>query len=381
MRNRWLVLIASMTLAVLAQAGPASSQQGPIKVGLDVPASGGDAFEGHEISQGAQLAFEEQNAAGGVGGRRVETVLGDNQCDPAVGVNSVRRLVNVDKVDAMIGSGCSSVTLAVMPILQQGGVPSLDVTATNPRITQQSGVGGNPWKFRLNLNDELMATVFARRVIAKEVKSLAIFAVQTDYGRGASEIFKRELPGVRVVSEEYYPIGQAEFRSILTRTKSLNPEGFLLIADYPEAAQIISQAREVGMSGFKVYGRGTVVTPEMLKLLQNACWADGAKEANFWAPNEATKDLANRYQARFKEPLTRTSGMGYFGAQTLLQAMKTIKGDINAKSIRDALEKIDFNLPGLGQVKFDDHHQVHYPMYILAVQNCQVNILETVPTN
>jgi branched-chain amino acid transport system substrate-binding protein len=184
-----------------------------------------------------------------------------------------------------------------------------------------------------------------------------------------------------VVSEEYYPIGQAEFRPILTRTKSLNPEGFLLIADYPEAAQIISQAREVGMSGFKVYGRGTVVTPEMLKLLQNACWANGAKEANFWAPNEATKDLANRYQARFKEPLTRTSGMGYLGAQTLLQAMKTIQGDINAKSIRDAMEKLDFNLPGLGQVKFDDHHQVHYPMYILSVQNCQVNILETVPTN
>lgn len=388
MRRRIVMWALSGALAVtslgvpLIPAGVASAQdnQGPIKIGLDVPYTGPDAFEGVEISQGVQLAVDEQNAAGGIGGRQLETVLGDNQCDPGVGVSSVRRLIDVDQVDVMIGSGCSSVTLAVMPLLQQGEVPSLDVTATNPQISADSGVGGNPWKFRLNLDDQMMAAVFAKRVIEPEVSSLAIFAVQTDYGRGAVEAFKENLPNVKIVAEEYFPLGQADFRSLVTKVKDLSPEGLLIIGDYPEASQIITQSREVGLDKVKLFGRGTVVTPEMLALLADPCWAEGAKEANFWAPNPESEDLANRYKAKFGDELTRTAGMGYFGAKTLFAAMENIDGEINRQSIRDALEKVDLDLPGLGHVSFDDHHQAHYPMFINGVKDCKIVVLETVST-
>jgi branched-chain amino acid transport system substrate-binding protein len=377
-----MVLVATGLGAPLAspQGVLAQDDQGPILIGLDVPYTGPDAFEGVEISQGVQLAVDEQNAAGGIHGRQIETVLGDNQCDPGVGVNSARRLIDIDQVDVMIGSGCSSVTLAVMPLLAQGEVPSLDVTATNPQITADSGVGGNPWKFRLNLNDQLMAAIFADRVIGKEVSSLAIFAVQTDYGRGAVEAFKENLPSVSIVAEEYFPLGQADFRPLVTKVKDLNPEGLLIIGDYPEASQIITQAREVGLDNIKLYGRGTVVTPEMLALLQDPCWAEGAKEANFWAPNPEAQDIADRYKAKFDEELTRTAGMGYYGAMTLFAAMESIDGTIDRQSIWDALETVDLDLAGLGHVNFDEHHQAHYPMYINGVENCEVVALETVPT-
>ena len=64
---------------------------------------------------------------------------------------------------------------------------------------------------------------------------------------------------------------------MVTKVKDLNPEGLLIVGDYPEASQIITQAREVGLDNLKLYGRGTVVTPEMLALLQDPCWAEGAK--------------------------------------------------------------------------------------------------------
>ena len=151
-----------------------------------------DAFEGLEISQGVQLAVDEQNAAGGINGRQLETVIGDNQCDPGVGVNSARHLIDVDQVDVMIGSGCSSVTLAVMPLLQQGEVPPLMSRRRTRRSPKDLVSAGIPGSFGLNLNDALMAKIFAERVIEKEVKSLAIFAVQTiDYGRGAVERSRR----------------------------------------------------------------------------------------------------------------------------------------------------------------------------------------------
>ncbi|TMI83341.1 MAG: ABC transporter substrate-binding protein [Bacillati bacterium ANGP1] len=379
-RVMWLAL--ATILPAVASIGYLHNSQaaGPIKIGLDVPSSGSDAFEGTHIARGVQLALEEQNKEGGIGGRQLETALGDNQCDPSVGVNSARYLVNVAQADVMIGSACSSVTLAVMPIIQQAQVPELDVTATSPKITQQSGVGGNIWKFRLNLNDEMMDAVFAQKVLAKDVKSLSILAVNTDYGRDAAGIFQRNLPGIKVLSTDYYTQGQPDFRALLTKVKALNPEGLLLISDYPDAAQIINQGHEVGLTGVKLFGRGSVATNDLLKLLPDPSWAQGAKEVNFWVPGPTARSLANRYQARFNEPLNRDAGMGYFGAETLIAAMKDIKGDITRKSIRDALERVNVTISGLGHVQFDDHHQAHYPMYILQIWNGMVRILETIPT-
>src|SRR5438445_13871522 len=102
-RVMWLAL--ATILPAVASIGYLQNSQaaGPIKIGLDVPSSGSDAFEGTHIAKGVQLALEEQNAKGGIGGRQLQTVLGDNQCDPAVGVNSARYLVSVAQVDAMIG--------------------------------------------------------------------------------------------------------------------------------------------------------------------------------------------------------------------------------------------------------------------------------------
>jgi branched-chain amino acid transport system substrate-binding protein len=379
---RRTALALALMLILLGLVGDAQgiSAGRPIKVGLSVP-YGGNSPEGRDTVFGAQLAFEEQNHSGGVGGRELQHVIGDNQCDPAVGVNAVRHLINVDTVDAVIGSVCSSVSLAVMPILQGAKVPNLDVSSTNPKIGQLMGAGGNIWYFRLNLDDGMMASVFAHQIILKEVKSLAIFAVQTDYGRGAVEVFKRNLQGVKIVAEEYYPMGQNDFRALLTKAKSENPKGFLIVGDYPEASQVVIQAHEVGWEGYKLYGRGSVVTPEMMKLLPNPSWLEGAKEANFWAPSPAASYLAARYKKRFNEDLTRDGGMGYFGGRTLVEAMKSIKGEINRKSIRDALEKVNFDLPGLGHVKFDSYHQAHYPMFILTVKNGKISILKTVPTD
>ncbi len=113
---------------------------------------------------------------------------------------------------------------------------------------------------------------------------------------------------------------------------------------------------------------------------------EGAKEVNFWIPNEEAADLQNRYKAKYGEVLLRDNGMGYFGIQVLAQAIKNcgkLTGDLAAdrSCIRDGLEKVDMTIPGLGQVKFDDHHQAHYPMFITTIKNGKVEIITRVPTS
>jgi branched-chain amino acid transport system substrate-binding protein len=210
-RNKLLIslsIFATCSVVLVTFGGARSSVAAglaAIKVGLDIPYSGTDQFEGHHYYQAAQLFFDRVNKMGGLDGHKFQYILGDNQCDPGVGVNSARKLLAQDKVDVMVGSACSSVTLAVMPLLKQFKVPEIDATATNPTISQESGVGGNIWKFRLNLNDGLMDTVFAKKVLAPAAKTLALFAVNTDYGRAAVSLFQTALSdaGSKVVDVLY----------------------------------------------------------------------------------------------------------------------------------------------------------------------------------
>ena len=380
----WRLLgYAFVVVCVVSLAGPGFSAPGaaPVKIGLNMDYSGAAAFEGQGVYKGATLAFDEANAAGGVNGHRFIPILGDNQCDPSVGINAIRSLIAAN-VDAIIGSNCSSVTLGQMPIIQSARIPMLAVEDSNPKITEQAGVGGNIWMFRLNVNDEAMAVVFGRRVIAKEVKTLAILAAQTDYGRGVVDAMRANTPGVTIVSADYAQLGQSDFRSILTKVKAESPEGVLIAFDYPEGSQILNQMHEVGLTNVKVYSRGVIVAPEVFKLLANPHWADGIKEANFWAPGlPQSKYLEDKYSARYHEPLTRPSGMGYFGAKTLMQAVSMIHGPVTPAAIRSALEKVNFDLPGLGHVQFDSHHQAHYPMALTGIVDGKIVNIATVPTN
>jgi branched-chain amino acid transport system substrate-binding protein len=361
---------------------------GTIKIGLDIPYSGSDQFEGQHYYQASKLIEAELNATGGFMGNKVEFFLGDNQCDPSTGVSAVRKLILNDKVDAIVGSGCSSVALAVMPLLEQYKIPEIDATATNPTISQQSGVGGNIWKFRLNLDDGLMDTVLAQKIVAPESKKVAIISVNTDYGRAASGLLQQSLAssGSSVIDVIYHAQGAPDFRSQLTKVKGENPDGIVMVEDYPDGATILLQAHELGITGVKWYGRGSVVVNDMITVMSKAdpsgyCpLINGIKEVNFWAPNSGSDALAAEYQKMFSTPIHRDVVLSYYAIRLVLDAIKAEGGKHDADSIRLGLKATSENLPGLGQITFDDHNQAHYPMSIVTFQDCKVLTLGTVPT-
>jgi branched-chain amino acid transport system substrate-binding protein len=369
------------------EAPPSGEEAETIKIGLDLPVSGPGGTEGQSIQRGAELAFDEINAAGGVNGHMLELIVGDNQCDSAVGVSALRSLIEVDRVHVTLGSSCSSVSLAVMDILEEEKVASLDVTATNPGITQQAGpAGGNIWKFRLNLNDLLMNEEFATRVIAQEVDSVALMVTNTDYGRGVVEVVNTAIPEI-VVTEEYFALGDADFRPQLTSIKALDPEAIMIIGDYTEASKIIIQMYELGLDQ-RIYGRGSVVTENTLELLPEEAKPlfEGAKEVVFYAITPENAELAENYGEKFGETFNRDNGMGYFGMQVLAEAIKNcgdFSGDLVADRacIREGLAEVSMDIPGIGHIEFDDHHQAHYPMFITTIQDGEAVVIDRVPTD
>jgi branched-chain amino acid transport system substrate-binding protein len=373
----------AMLLGVLLVAAVPGAKSGagakPVRLGVSTILSGPLSLLGQETKEGAQLAAEQINARGGVLGRPISLSFADNACDPAQGINAVGSLVYQNKVAAFVGSGCSSVTLAVMPVIDRAKVVQLEYIATNPKITQLAGVGGNKWQFRLNIDDGIMAKALSD-YIAEQVKSVAIIARNDDYGRGAAAAFRDSLTpkGVRVTNVEYAASGTVDYRAILTKIKGANPEGLIIIDDAPDAAPIALQYTELGMTQ-KIYGRGTVVTPQFQALVHNPKIWDGAVEINRWAPNPGSKDFEVAYEKSYGRAPELTAAMAYYAIHVLAAAVKLAGSDDRA-GIRDALERLSLNFPGLGPVKFDAHHQAHPDMFLVQWQNGKIVTLTRRPT-
>ena len=374
------VLLGAISLAACGgtTAGSSGQTKSPIVIGVSAPTSGSSASVGQDLVEGAKLAAKEINAKGGVDGRQIQIHVADNACDPATGINAVGKLIDEDNVSAIIGSSCSSVTLAVMPVIQRSRVVQLTAGSTNPKITQDAGIGGNQWEYRLNIDDSIMAASFSK-VIAKEARSVVLIGSNDDYGRGAAGAFVEDFKplGTQILGTEYYTRGQADFRPMLTKIKGQAPGGIIVIADAPDAGPMALQAQEVGLTNVKVYGRGTVVTPEFQNLVKNPAVWDGAKEVNRWAPQSSK--FESSYQAEYGRAPRVTAALPYYAVTVLAQAIKQ-GNSADRASIQKQLAKISMCIPEIGPVQFDDHHQAHPDMFITQWDHGAIKTLSREPT-
>ena len=369
-------LLGSVLLALLA--APVAAQS-PIRIGLAAVMSGPVALIGQQSKQGAELRVREINDAGGILGRKLELVVADHACDPAQGINAVTKLISNDNVSAIIGSGCSSVTLAVMPLIARSRIPQLEYLGTNPKITGGAGVGGNTWQFRLNIDDGIMVEALSRYV-GDKVKSVAIIAQNDEYGRGAAAQFKGYLEpaGVKVVSMDFATSGTPDYRPIITKIKGMNPDGLIVVMDAPNAGPLALQTAEMDFKP-KVFGRGTVVTPAFQNLVKNPAIWDGAVEVNRWVDNPGANTFAQAFQKAYGLPPELNNAMAYYAVDVLADAIKRAGSD-DRSAIRDALAKTNLNLAGLGPVKFDANNQAHPDMFLIQWQNGKIALLERRPT-
>ena len=345
----------------------------PIKIGLYGPLTGPVAFLGEGFDFGIQLAIEE--LGGEIGGHPIEYVVADNKCNPTDAVNAVRKLIEEDQVDAIIGGGCSSATVAALPIIAEGQVPAVSATSTNPGIYNEMGVGGNEYQFRINPDDLIMAQGFAEYIVDNsELGSVSLVAENTDFGRGAIAAYKPifESLGAEIATEDYFDLGTADFRPALTSMRAAESGAVLIVMTENDCAAFMRQYREVGVEA-DVYSRGACTSPLFIELTQDdPAVADGIVEFVFFTGLQ-DPDLAERFQARWDTPLTGHRMGGYYAMfHTLAPAIEKVIADgdeINRETIRAALETLQVETPA-GLISFDDHNQA-YTDGVLAVNVLQ----------
>jgi branched-chain amino acid transport system substrate-binding protein len=361
-----------LVLVLLAAVGPAPAQPRgePITVGLLAPLTGSAARWGTYAQNGAGLAADEVNAAGGVLGRPIQVVAADSQCQPAQGVSGLRRLITSDHVSFVIGDICSSVTLAIMPVVAESKVVLVNAGSSHPDITYKAGVGGNAWTFRNYPTDELRTQIVTEYVVKQGARRFSILNVDNDFGRGAAALSKKHVErlGGTLLSEDYFKAGESDFSSVLTKIKGLKPD-VLLFYSLPDSVPPLTQQLKAQGIKVRLAGVAEFTTPDIIKRSQ-ADVLEGAVEGMSWAPvlgGAANQTFVDAYRKKAGDA-PQVHAFTHYESLKLLARAIAEAGSADPAKVRDALTKIQYD--GLmGKVRFDDHNQAEVPMAILAVEN------------
>lgn len=333
------IKIISCLIAVGALFSACTKKSGDeIVIGQYGSMTGGEATFGQATDEGIRVAIEEVNAAGGIRGKKIKLITMDDQGKAEEAASVVTRLIEQEKVVALLGEVASSRSLAAAPIAQGKKIPMVTPSSTNPKVTE---VGD--YIFRTCFIDPFQGTVMAK--FAREnlkLKKVAILRdVKSDYSVGLADYFIQKFKelGGEIVADSSYQSGDVDFKAQLTSFKGTNPEGLFIPGYYTEVGLIARQARELGIKA-KLMGGDGWDSPKLSEIGGTA--VDGSVFSNHYS-NETTDPVAvefmNKFKAKYNKLPDGLSAAGYDGAKVLLKAMQAAP-DFSPTSIRDQLAKI-----------------------------------------
>lgn len=210
------MLFGAVAATALLAAGPAQSEE--IRVGVLYPTSGGGAIYGAPAMVGHNLAVDEINAAGGVGGKKIVSFARDTKLNPSAAASAAKELVTKDNVNVLIGGLSSAVGLAISEVAKQEGVIYI---ATIPKTIQMTTSKLHPHVFRTASHTDFEGDAIAQLV--KQVGGTKVCDIQLDYAYGhdlATGIksgLKRHAPGVEVVMDLRPKLRATDYNVFITQ--------------------------------------------------------------------------------------------------------------------------------------------------------------------
>jgi len=362
-----------LTLATTAALSAAE----PIVIGEFASLTGKEAGFGQTSHQGVVLAIEEINAAGGVLGRPLKLVYEDNQTKAGESATAAKKLISRDKVIALIGEVSSGRSLEAAPVAQQAKIPMIAPAATNPKVTQ----AGN-YIFRVCFIDPFQGTVMAK--FAKEdlkVKKVAVLSsVSNAYSLGLAKFFKETFVagGGEIVTEKNLAEGDKDFRAQLTAVKAAGVEAVYVPCYYTEAALIVRQARDLGLT-MPFFGGDGWEDEQLLKIggdAMNGCFYSTHFSAENTDPVVAA--FTAKYKARWNnESPGAFSALGYDAVYVIADAIKRAGGTDGPK-LRDALAATK-DFPGIsGVTTIDKDRNASKSATIIALKDGKAKFFKTV---
>jgi branched-chain amino acid transport system substrate-binding protein len=328
--------------------------------------TGPTATFGVSTDEGIRLALDEINGAGGVLGKQIEVRTEDDQGKPTEAVNAVEKLINRDKVVAVIGEVASTNSLAAAPVCQAAGIPMLTPASTNPEVTKRGD-----FIFRSCFIDPFQGGVMAKFAIndLKAKRFAILYDVQSDYSKGLRQFFSEEIKrgGGQVVADEAYNQSDVDFRGQLTKIKNTNPEAIYVPGYYTQVGAISRQAKELGIAAPLLGGDGW--DSDKLYEIGGETINDNYFTNHYSIEEQRPEvqkfvaDYRKKYNGKTPDAMAI---LGYDAMKLMADAIKRA-GTTDGAKVRDALASTA-NFPGAsGAITIDKQRNAQKPIVILKI--------------
>ena len=325
-----------------------------IKIGGLAPLTGNVSVYGVATNNGIKMAVDEINKAGGVLGKQIEYIVYDEKGDPIEAVNAYNKLVQDDKIIALIGDVTSKPTIAVAQKAVKDRIPMITATGTTADITK---AGDNVFRacFIDPYQGELMAEYAAKKLNAKT--AAIIYDNGDDYSTGVADAFEKEAKeaGITITNKEAYQPGSVDFKSQLTKIKAGNPDVLMIPVYYSDVALIAAQAKDIGIKSKLLGADGWDGVLEKIDKSN----LDAVKDCYFcsqYSPENKDEKLQNflkQYTEKYKSEANMFAVLGY-DALGMMAAAINKAGSVDSEKIIEALKNLEYK--GLtGSTTFDEN--------------------------
>jgi branched-chain amino acid transport system substrate-binding protein len=355
-------LVAALALTSLTTAFAAD----PIKIGLSGPYTGGSSPMGVSMRDGAKLAADEINKAGGVLGRQIQLIERDDEAKNERGVQVTQELINKERVVATLGYINTGVSLASHRFYQEAKIPVINNVSTGSIITKQFLPPDFPdnYIFRTSCADGIQSQMIVEEaVVRRKLTKVAILADSTNYGQLGQADLEKALAakGIKPVAMEKFNIKDVDMTPQLLKAKEAGAQAILTYAIGPELAQIALGMKKLG---WKVPMIGSW-TLSMGNFIDNAgAESEGARMPQTFIQEPNTPKRKAFIEAYLKAyhptndriPSPVSAAQGYDSVYLIAAAIKQA-GNTDGPKIREALENLKEKVDGV--VTVYDHPFTH----------------------
>jgi branched-chain amino acid transport system substrate-binding protein len=381
MKRTLLLFTIVVAVGLLLLSGCKSGTQGQsntFKIGVITSLTGNQQAFGQAHKNGYTIAVNELNAKGGIMGKPVEVVYYDDVSRPDQAVQGVSKLVDQDHVPIILGAYSSESTRAIIPVVTQKQVPLIIPTAVADNVIQT----GSPWVFRICAGSGSFATSTLDFLKNNgDPKTLAIVYENTNFGQSNDKSMTDDATkaGLNIVDQEAYQASSPDYKALLQRVKSKNPDVVYLASYLLDATTLMRQSEQVGFNP-KYYtsaGTGFAAAEFPTKDKGAGLYAEYTFSVSQWLPSAKWKGSADFDQAYFKLTGTHPAYHAVEAYAALLTAAAAINKANSAQpaAIRDAIKGIDLPDTPFGPIKFDQRGQNAHPVLITQIQGGQYKVV------
>jgi len=353
------VIISLVIMIFMFTSGGAMAVT-PIKIGSPLLLSGRGAFVGGAEKATLEMMAEEVNKSGGVNGRPIEFVFYDTEAKPDIAVRLVKRLIQKDKVDAIIGISASWAAFPTIPIIEKYKIPTIMLGSASKIVTPV-----NKYIFKTPSDDRIVVARLLKYLQKQGTKRIAVLSSQDGFGDGGRTELLSQTPkyGIEIVFDDKYTMDDTDITPTINKIKKTNAQAVVNWASKRAPVIMTMGYRQLGME-LPLYQSHAALSPDFLKALGEK--GNGIKIASFKFPgaqdladNDPQKKIILDYQAQYLEkfgkPANQFGACAFDAFNIMLKALE--KAGTDKEKLRDAIESTKNYMGIVGEFNYsaDDH--------------------------